>query len=803
MHSDEFIKSIRRYEKKIRQPRSIFDVIDSFRFFAKTHQCITKAQRSAFEIALSKALDYASLYNLDLRTKFPADARGKNKIWREDIFPMLERAQQMSREENNTSKRKPDTLTSITSRETCSGERLKPKAKPEHSSTLETDLNHSHIIGFDRQAESTIECEADKTIEMNKRRKQCAPKYFTLLPDWLITSISRKEAFELIPKSARDFAIDHRDLFGKWLRIPSKHELIEQKNIRQYLYLVICELNNHTFYKVGLTKHMNPLKRDPNVYKRVISCHEVDYGWATLYEMYCLWRCKQVRGKQPWDPVEFGWWPGKSEMIRSLESKVEDLFSEAYNELQTATKSLNSKQVLFEWYLLDSLVKAIYDERYTSSALAVYSIIDKIACHYGERIGDPDDYENVELHPAARQYLTKRLVNQLAPIIDQKWDELNIRCPVSRYHMGKRLYEDWCYETWGETCWSNAQPYRNMITFNSLQDLLKEKLNSEYKVSINKVFAKQVPAQQPPIQLTALSGPCLPTSQKKRLPSRSIAYPNKLKITYQDLYGDITVREISILDETLHSIDAFCHLRQDKRTFNIWRIVSVQQEDGAECWGPKYFYTLRLGSSLDLKNSLRFSIGLHHEAYKIATRVTTRMQLAALGKKVYRAEIKMLEAKTDRAHDIAYDKSALLQEAYSLALEHYYEAQYRPGLTSPDSLFLTLFQLSYSYKTVPINVFRELRRAYSQLGNKDDWLTFSGDDIPDVYSIPVEVLKQLTKFRKIIEGSQSLEEQLKAIDLLAYSDSKIFNNYFNLRGSKRPSEQWLIMLAEKSQYSGE
>jgi hypothetical protein len=799
LHSDEFIKSIKRYERRIRRPRSIFDIIDSIGFFAKPHQGITPGQKAAFEIAQRRALDYVSLYNLDMRMKFPTDAQAKNRLWRENIVPMLQKAKNMTREGNDTCKTKADAMIATMSSGHSSRHQVKPNAKLEHRSLLENCSGQARKTDLDRQTASAIQSETDKKTEQNIKCKQCVPIYFTLLPEWILESIGKKKAFEMIPELVLDFAIDHRDMFGKWLQVPSKVEICDKNNIKQYLYLVFCELNDYSFYKVGLTKHKNPIRRDPNVYKRVISCHEVESDWAHIYEMYCLWRCKQVRGKQPWDSIEFGWWPGKSEMIRSVEQGVESLFSEAYSELQAAKQRLNINQVLFEWYLLDSLVKAVYDERYASSALAVYSFIDKIAYHFGEQHGDADDCEKVNLHPAARKYLTKRLVHQLAPIVDRKWDEQNIRCPVNRYHMGKRLYEAWCLETWGETCWSNAKPYRNMITSNSLQDTLKEKLDREYKASIDKVFVKQVPAQKPPIQLTDLSSPCLPTIKKKEKSSCKIAYPDKLIITYQDLFGDITVREISIVDETLQSVDAFCYLRQEKRTFNIWSIVSVLQEDGTECWGPKYFYNFRLGSVLDMKRSMSFSIELYHEAHKIAAKVKTRSQLADLEKKVCRAEGKILEAKTDRAHDIACEKSSLLQEAHSIALGKNYEAQYQPDLTSQDSLFLTLLQLAHAYKTVPIDSCQELRSVHPQLSNKHDWSFFRGDDSPDAYSVPLEVLKCLVKFRKIIEGGHALEEQLRSIDLLAYSQAKVFNNYFDLRGNRRPSEQWLILVAEKSQ----
>ena len=368
--------------------------------------------------------------------------------------------------------------------------------------------------------------------------------------------------------------------------------------------------------------------------------------------------------------------------------------------------------------------------------------------------------------------------------------------------MGKRLYEAWCLETWGEACWSNAKPYRDIVTSNYLEDRLKQNLHREYKACIYKVFENQLSAQKPPRQLRDLSESRFTIkTKKKESKTLSTVYPEKLKITYQDLFDDITIREISILGEEIWSVEAFCHLRNEKRRFNILCIVSVLQENGTECWGPKYFYNSRLGSDLDMRHSLNLNIESYHEAYKIAAKIKTRAQLRALEKRVYRAEEKVLEAMTDRAHDIASEKSSLLQEAHSIALQQNYEAQYQPDLTSQDSLFLTLFQLSHAYKTVPIDDYRKLRRIHSQLSNKYDWLLFRGDDSPDACSIPLEALKCLIRFRKIIEKDHTEERQSKAIDSLAYSQAQIFNNYFNLRGNMKPSEQWLILVAKRANVS--
>ena len=338
-------------------------------------------------------------------------------------------------------------------------------------------------------------------------------KNLAVLPEWLTESICRRNAFELIPEPVINFSIDNRDLFGTRLQMPPKTQICERKNISQYLYLVFCELNGSSFYKVGLTTHKDPIRRDPKVYKHVIFSHKVDYSWAHIYEHYCLWRCKQIRGKQPWNLVAFGGWAGKTEMIRSTDRSVEAIFAQAYNEIKIASTRLNHNQVLFEWYLHDSLIKSVYDERFTSSAITVYSIACKIVRHFRELHGDPEDGVYIELHPVAGNFLAKRLVQQLAPVVDQKWSQLNIRSPLERYHMGKRLYEQWCLDTWGETCWSHAKPYRNMAVWNSLEDPSVRELAKIYRESIYKIFEKRASAHKLPKRLLALKQPRLPDAE--------------------------------------------------------------------------------------------------------------------------------------------------------------------------------------------------------------------------------------------------------------------------------------------------
>lgn len=802
MYSDEFIKSIERFEKRISRPRSIFDVIDAIKFFAKSHQGITKAQRVVFENAKGRALKYISLFKLNLDTKFPADAGAKNKIWRIDIMPNLQIAREISKQENKIYKKNIQPLLPSKESAVLTSHRLKAKAKADKAAHQLPNIANGSERANDR-VKDTQACSSSKTLSNNKAKENdehqmSSSEYFTVLPDWIIESISKKKAFEWIPESVVDFAIEHRHVFGGWMQMPSKKVNINQSNIRQYIYLVFCELNTNAFYKVGLTKHKNPIRRDPDVYKRVISCHEVDCDLAHIYEAYCLWRCMQVRGKQPWDSVEFGWWAGKTEMIRSVDPSVETIYLEAYNEIDSAFKRLQTEQVLFEWHLLINLAKLIFDERYTTSSLAVYSAIDKIVRYYGEEHLESNEYIAVGLHPAASEYLTKRLVHQLAPIVDRQWDKLNIRCPLRRYHMGKLLYEELCYETWGESCWSKAKPYRHMTTYNLLHDSSKGRLFNILKRNIYKIFEKWPPAQKPPAQIADMKTPSLPVVATEKAQFRIIHYPERITITYQDIDGDITVRQISILTETLDTVEALCHLRNDTRTFNIWSILSVLEEDGSKCWGPKYFYNYRLNSHLDMKGKRGLDIDLLEDAAKIAAKITTRAQLAALEARIFKAEERISETQTDSAQANAHAKLELLLEASNIANSNKYDARYSPCLDSQDSLFLTLFQLKHVGKAVSLDRFRELRKSYPLLSNKSDWFTYSGYDIPGADSAPSDALKYLIAFRKIIEGKYMQAEQLAAIDLLACSMPSISNNYFNLRGKKKPSEQWLDLVAVRN-----
>ena len=167
MQTDEFIKSIQRYERRIRRPRSIFDIIDSIGFFAKSHHGITPGQKAAFEIAQRKAINYASLYNLDMRMKFPTDAQAKNRIWRENIVPMLQKAKNMMRDENANCITKADAIIATMGTESSSRHRIKSKVKLEHWSNLENCSSQARNSDIDRQTVSAIQSEAGKKTEKN------------------------------------------------------------------------------------------------------------------------------------------------------------------------------------------------------------------------------------------------------------------------------------------------------------------------------------------------------------------------------------------------------------------------------------------------------------------------------------------------------------------------------------------------------------------------------------------------------------------------------------------------------------
>lgn len=73
---------------------------------------------------------------------------------------------------------------------------------------------------------------------------------------------------------------------------------------------------------------------------------------------------------------------------------------------------------------------------------------------------------------------------------------------------------------------------------------------------------------------------------------------NKITIQYQDSSGNITERQISDLKpESPTTIDAFCHLRQERRSFNLQRIVHAVNPDTGEILNPWKFIELPSGES--------------------------------------------------------------------------------------------------------------------------------------------------------------------------------------------------------------
>lgn len=269
----------------------------------------------------------------------------------------------------------------------------------------------------------------------------------------------------------------------------------------------------------------------------------------------------------------------------------------------------------------------------------------------------------------------------------------------------------------------------------------------------------------------------------------------ELEIEYTDLFQDVTRRKISDLqfdgfdyNDACRHVDAFCHMRNSRRTFKINRIL-VLLEDGTKAEGRIFFESeiRRVAES--------HGIPLHEASFELeardaAAKVKSRSQFANLCNRLECLYEKHYTATTEEAHnriDRRYEKLSYVVQHAAL---RYLEFQYLPWDLD---VFAPSLQLNYVCMVCTPNRCRQLRMKHPFLAKKEEWWGMCAHNEPEP---PPLWLAGLKSFLKVVESSLSLEAQPAAIDELVRSTPESFARFFDLSSDLSPYDQWRIMIMQ-------
>jgi hypothetical protein len=192
-----------------------------------------------------------------------------------------------------------------------------------------------------------------------------------------------------------------------------------------------------------------------------VRAHAVPLDHADIYESYCLWRCLQSEKRLPYDDAIFGGWAGQGEVVNSTDKAIVGIFDQSFDSLSEAICKYGYEETMLELVALNIAIFAIYDEWYLYSGHAIaayaYLVENEYGCNNAEVDGESLP---VRLSPQDKRFLVRRLVANLAPIVDRKWDELGIRDPYVRYEAAKERIAANRASKWGNRDTTGWRLYR-------------------------------------------------------------------------------------------------------------------------------------------------------------------------------------------------------------------------------------------------------------------------------------------------------------------------------------------------------
>lgn len=265
----------------------------------------------------------------------------------------------------------------------------------------------------------------------------------------------------------------------------------------------------------------------------------------------------------------------------------------------------------------------------------------------------------------------------------------------------------------------------------------------------------------------------------------------KISIAYTDLFGDQTERAISDIEveeefpeDAGRLINAFCHLRQERRVFNISRIV-VLMPQGKEIDGLIYFKTAI--EEINAKLGIQYDSNQEIASRNIALKIKTRKQLADLEQKCSKAELAYLRASDQHQEKKTHQTWKILEKVLWRASLQYYEFQYIPAL----SLYTSLIQLQHAYILCSPGECRILRNAHSELSDKNDWTAMCAHHEP-MSPRNSKMIDALKEFRIIIESQNPDMIKLTEINRLVMSRPAELGTFFHLDSDLSPGDQWFV-----------
>ena len=214
------------------------------------------------------------------------------------------------------------------------------------------------------------------------------------------------------------------------------------------LYLARASLKGRDFYKIGLTLLNNPKNRDSRVYKEIVRCKQIPAGGTDIpyiYEKYILWRCREAKYKTEdlYDRDIFNGFAGKTEIVLTQDPLVEEIFDYHYDEITSHLKKYTPTSVLLEIKLLTELVRAIYDNRYSSAELTAQEYFHGFTISQFFGVSPSSIFGQklwVGLPPRHIKAFVRYCKQKMPPLIEAAWHKLDMVDPQKRAGEGFQYY---------------------------------------------------------------------------------------------------------------------------------------------------------------------------------------------------------------------------------------------------------------------------------------------------------------------------------------------------------------------------
>ncbi len=184
---------------------------------------------------------------------------------------------------------------------------------------------------------------------------------------------------------------------------------------------------------------------------------------------------------------------------------------------------------------------------------------------------------------------------------------------------------------------------------------------------------------------------------------------------------------------------------------------------------------------LEPKTANKERESLRSEAQQVAEGIATIQQFRGLEQRLETAEDRLNSSGTERAYENALRKQEVLALAVEIASAKTYQWQFIPTL----DLYTPLSWLKHAYKLYSDEEKAMLQGELSS--ESDNWFAIDGygeKEDPEPY------LKQLIRFREIVESDTEKEGKIQAINALVSKSKGLRDEFFDTDGKLSPGDQW-------------